>query len=124
ALEINVPKTTLWEWDIKHQNQILRLKKLQRNSLNLLCISGLEDALGDSLYNHMSPACLLQMALQIRGRLARMREQASVHNPEPNELYPGTGCITRSPYDQFADDDLVVDSPQRASDSQNQNRTK
>lgn len=132
------PQIHPWEWDTKHQNQILRLKQLQLEKFQqrflptyeeelsklTMHLNRLEDALEESLYSQMSPACLLQMALQIRGRLARMRDQVSVHNPEPNELYPRTGCITSNPYDQFADDDLVVDSPQSASDSEKQNRTK
>lgn len=137
ALEIGVPKSTLWEWDTKHQHQINRLKQIQlekfqnrflptyEEELSRLAahLNRLEEALEEKHYNAMSPACLLQMALQVRSRLARMRQGASVHKAQPNELSPA-GCITRNAYEQFNDEDLVVDSAPNASDSENQNRTK
>ena len=117
SLEISVPKSTLWEWDAKHQDQIRRLKQVQLEKIQERFLSTYEDELARlSLYLHtiertlekcrfdeMSPAFLLQTALYLRSRLARLCEQAS----DPNASAT-IGRITSHPYDQFTDDDLEV----------------
>jgi hypothetical protein len=115
SLEINVPKSTLWEWETKHQDQIRRLKQVQLEKFQERFLSTYEDelarlsfylitieaALKKCRFDRMSPAFLLQTALYLRSRLARLRVKPSDANaPSP------IGRITSHPYDQFTDDDL------------------
>jgi hypothetical protein len=115
SLEINVPKSTLWEWDTKHQDQIRRLKQVQLEKFQERFLSTYEDelarlsfylitieaALKKCRFDDMSPAFLLQTALYLRSRLACLRVKPSDANaPSP------IGRITSHPYDQFTDDDL------------------
>ena len=79
AREINVPKSTLWDWDNKHQGDIhllkhLQLEKLQEKYLPTYeeelsklraYLDRLEDALEQSEIRRIQPAGLLQMILQV-----------------------------------------------------------
>jgi hypothetical protein len=118
AREINVPKSTLWDWDNKHQNEIhllkhLQLEKLQEKYLPTYeeelsklrsYLDRLEAALENSELGRMEPAGILQLILQVRSRMARMREQVPLRNVpcnEPLAPLPYTGCVTRQNEEQF-----------------------
>jgi len=89
AREIDVPKSTLWEWDTKHQDEIYQLKHLQLERLQekylptyeeelsrlRSYLDRIEAALEHSGFEHMQPGGLLQMALQLRSRLAKVRDR-------------------------------------------------
>ena len=110
--ELNVSKATLWSWDHKHENEIHVLKHLQLERLQEKFLPSyeeelaqlrsylerIESALEKQDFTTMTPEFLLQMSLQLRARLAKMREQVPLRTIRPNtplEDIPVTGCISR-----------------------------
>ena len=116
--ELNVSKSTLWEWDNKQQNEIhllkhLQLEKLQERYLPTYeeelsklrsYLDRLENALETQDFNKMGPEYVLQMALQLRARLGKMREQVPLRNipfNQPLAPLPFTGCVSRQDAQTF-----------------------
>ena len=114
--DLTVAKATLWAWDSKYQAEIFFLKHLQLERLQEKFLPSYEEELSQlhSLlervesalqrqdFAKMGPEFLLQMSLQIRTRLARMREQLPLRTlPDgtPIEDLPLTGCISRQNMD-------------------------
>lgn len=167
SLEIDVPKSTLWDWDTKHRDQVLRLKQFQLEKFQEYFIptyeeelkrlrahlDRLEDALEDVDFHNINPGYLLQLALQVRARLASLRRQTTPRQTEPSapiQSLETAGRVTYRWEDQFTDEELadalaynpdlapppeassesapapqnpVAASCQNAADPQNQNRT-
>ena len=115
--ELNVSKTTLWDWDNKRQDEIHFFKHLQLEQLQEKFIPSYEEelaqlrsllnridaALNEQDFTRMSPQFLLQLSLQLRNRLGKMREQVPLRTMPPNtplEPIPLTGCISRRNADQ------------------------
>jgi hypothetical protein len=96
----SVPKSTLWEWDTKHRDQILRLKQLQLEKFKHRFLPTLEDelaklrlylgaidaALRQARFDELHPGYFLQLSLQLGNRLAasaRKRPLATQHPISP-----------------------------------------
>jgi hypothetical protein len=119
--ELNISKSTLWEWDNKQQNEIhllkhLQLEKLQEKYLPTYeeelsklraYLDRLELALENQDFSKMGPEYVLQMALQLRARLGKMREQVPLRNVpfnQPLTPLPFTGCVSRQGAYEFRDE--------------------
>ena len=119
--ELNISKSTLWEWDNKQQNEIhllkhLQLEKLQEKYLPTYeeelsklrsYLDRLEVALENQDFTKMGPEYVLQMALQLRARLGKMREQVPLRNVpfnQPLAPLPFTGCVSRQGSHKFRDE--------------------
>src|SRR5687767_3480941 len=115
--QIDVPTSTLWDWDNKRQNEIhflkhLQLEKLQEKYLPTYdeelaslrsYLDRLEATLEKSALVRMEPGQLLQAILQVRSRLSRMRDQVPLRNlpaDQPLAPLPFTGCLTREGLEQ------------------------
>jgi hypothetical protein len=130
--ELNISKSTLWEWDNKQQNEIhllkhLQLEKLQERYLPTYeeelsklrsYLDRLELALENQDFSKMGPEYVLQMALQLRARLGKMREQVPLRNVpfnQPLTPLPFTGCVSRQgAYEfrkEFSEGQDVDDNP-------------
>ena len=109
--EIDVPKSTIWDWDSKqaaaiHYLKYLQVEKLQEkflptyeNELQQLTgyLGRVEEALAAQDFSKMTPEFLLQTSLQIRTRLNKMREQMPLRttpDDQPFEPLPFTGCVS------------------------------
>jgi len=109
--ELNIPKSTIWDWDCKeaaiiHFVKYLQLEKLQEkflptyeNELQQLTsyLTRVEEALKAQDFSKMTPEFLLQTALQLRTRLNKMREQMPLRttaSDQPVEPLPFTGCVS------------------------------
>lgn len=131
--ELNIAKSTLWEWDNKNQNEIhllkhLQLEKLQERYLPTYeeelsklrsYLDRLEAALETQDFSKMGPEYVLQMALQLRARLGKMREQVplrTIRLNEPAEPLPFTGCVSRQDANSFREEffagEPVEDDPE------------
>lgn len=122
SYKINVPKSTLWEWDTKHHDQILRLKQLQLEKFQQRFLptfeeelarlssylSRIEAALQQTTFDEMHPGYLLQLSLQLRNRLARLCSHDPVRRAGADQPFPATGCITRHYENQFTAEDIVA----------------
>lgn len=119
--ELNVSKSTLWEWDNKQQSEIhllkhLQLEKLQEKYLPTYeeelsklrsYLDRLEVALENQDFTKMGPEYVLQMALQLRARLGKMREQVPLRNVpfnQPLAPLPFTGCVSRQGDHKFREE--------------------
>ena len=116
----NIPKSTLWEWDNKHRDQINRLKQLQLEKFKHRFLPTLEDelaklrlylgaieaALQKSRFDELHPGYLLQLSLQLRNRLARVCAQEPLGDTAADPL-PLNGCITSRYQDQFTEQDIA-----------------
>src|SRR5688572_20364947 len=116
--ELNVSKTTLWDWDNRHQAEIHFFKHLQLEKLQEKFIPSYEEELAQlrSLLNRieaalkgkefslMSAEFLLQLSLQLRNRLGKMREQVPLRTMPANtplDPIPLTGCVSRQNATRF-----------------------
>ena len=116
ARQIDVPKSTLWEWDNKHQNEIhllkhLQLEKLQEKYLPTYeeelstmrsYLDRLEATLEKRSFEFMDSGVLLQTVLQIRGRMGRMREQVPLRSIPLNQPLAPIPFSSRSTFRQNA----------------------
>ena len=130
AKQINVSKSTLWGWDVKHQNEVHLLKHMQLERVQeqylpsyeeeLKCISTQLNRIDAALATHdlstMAPAFLMQMSLQYRDRLSKMRHQAPLRTVQigPVEPLPVTGCVTSDSEYPWIDGDPVVEAAEDA----------
>src|SRR5688572_23053568 len=125
--ELNVSKSTLWGWDNQNKSEIhllkhLQLEKLQEKYLPTYeeelsklrsYLDRLESALETQDFSRMGPEYVLQMALQLRARLGKMREQVPlrpVPMNEPLTPLPFTGCVTRQGAHKFREEYLEGES--------------
>src|SRR5688572_2357548 len=110
SLQIDVPKSTLWDWETKHRDQILRLQQFQLEKFQerflptyedelarlSLYLRNVQTALENCRFDDLSPAFLLQMDLYLRTRLTRLHQQ-----PPRSEAQASPGRITSHPFDTF-----------------------
>jgi len=116
--ELRISKTTLWDWDQKNRNQIHMLKHLQMEKIQeqylptyeeelqqiASQLARIEQALGQRDMEQLSTEFLMQMSLQLRAKLGKMREQVPLRPIQldvPLEPLPFTGCVTRQDADGF-----------------------
>jgi hypothetical protein len=99
--ELQVPKTTLWTWDNQNQDEIQLLKHVQLESIQEQFVPSYEQELARTrfyldrvdavlekrTFQFLDDKTLLRMALQLRGRLAELREQVPLR-PVPKDTPP------------------------------------
>jgi len=133
AKQINVSKSTLWGWDVKHQNEVHLLKHMQLERVQEQYLPSYEDELKsvytqlnrieEALAKHdlstMTPAFLMQMSLQYRDRLSKMRHQAPLRTVQmgPVEPLPVTGCVTNDSEYPWVDGDPAVEAAEDAAET-------
>ena len=133
AKQINVSKSTLWGWDVKHQNEVHLLKHMQLERVQEQYLPSYEDELKsvstqlnrieEALARHdlstMTPAFLMQMSLQYRDRLSKMRHQAPLRTVQmgPIEPLPVTGCVTNDSEYPWVDGDPAVEAAEDAAEA-------
>jgi len=133
AKQINVSKSTLWGWDVKHQNEVHLLKHMQLERVQEQYLPSYEDELKsvstqlnrieEALAKHdlstMTPAFLMQMSLQYRDRLSKMRHQAPLRTVQmgPVEPLPVTGCVTNDSEYPWVNGDPAVEAAEDAAEA-------
>lgn len=103
--ELQIPKTTLWDWDNHNQEQIQFLKHVQLESLQEKFVPSYEHELARTrsyldrvdavlekrTFQFLDDKTLLHMAFQLRSRLAELRDQLPLR-PVPRDT-PATPSI-------------------------------
>jgi hypothetical protein len=133
AKKINVSKSTLWAWDVKHQNEIHLLKHMQLERVQEQYLPSYEEELksvsnqlarvDQALAEHnlaaMGPAFLMQMSLQLRDRLSKMRQQAPLRTVQygPIEPLPVTGCVTKDDDYPWVAGDPAIEAAEDAAEA-------
>jgi hypothetical protein len=100
SAKLNIPKSTLFNWECLHRAQIDLLKSMRGERLQQISspkykedlqrvssfIARLELALQRRAFDHMSPAFLLQTVLHLRSRLHKLRSQVQPIGPIPKDV--------------------------------------